>query len=131
MTSKFKVGDIVCISTYPGRDHWMQVAEITEVHDNHYAYRPIQFKRSGVEWSTKSRLGGCDLLSRGGWQEEQTSLFHGKTLEQEEKEKDDRLRQIVREIVREEIERASVKRASAASTTTNADPAEYLRERFG
>jgi hypothetical protein len=89
----FQVGDIVCVSTYPGRDHWQQVGEIVEVHPDRYIYRCIQFRTIDCDWTTQSRMGlglGDDRrsLRRGDWHEEQTCRFLGKTLEQAQKEKE-------------------------------------------
>jgi hypothetical protein len=114
----FKVGDIVCISTYPGRDHWQEVVEIIEVRSDCYMYRALQSRTIDRDWMRKvpSEKGS---IPRGDWLEEQTRLFYGTTLEQEardnydrmmkaekekqermakaEKEKEDRIRQMIRE----------------------------------
>ncbi len=103
MSVKFKVGDIICMHTYHGSDHWQQVCKVLEVKRDHYSLQPIQSRTSDRGWSTESKISGCSYLVRGGWQEEQTTLFVEPTLEHEKKEQDNILRTMIREIVREEL----------------------------
>jgi hypothetical protein len=100
--AKFKVGDIVCQHTYPGRDHWQQVSEVIAVTANGYKVRHIQFRTSERDWSTTSNTMGT-YIPRGDWPEEQTTLFYGKTLEQEKHENDSEKEKLIRKIVREEL----------------------------
>ena len=118
--AKFDVGDIICKKIYPGRDTWEQVCEVLEVNRDHYKLRPIQSRTTERDWSTTSYISGATFLHRGGWEEDQTSLFSGITLEEtqqrEECEKKFKIRQmiqeemqtIIRKIVREELVAAGV-----------------------
>ena len=101
--AKFKVGDIICKTVYPGSDTWHQVCEVLAVAPREYVLRPIQSKTSQHDWSMTSTISGASYLSRGGWEEEQTTLFRGRTLEQEKKDKENAMRNMVRKIVKEEL----------------------------
>lgn len=81
---KFKVGDIVNSVKYPGRDVWQTVGKITEVNERYYVLEKIQFKRQGENWF---RVNGRHTVCRNDWEEDQTSLFRGPTLKDEEDEK--------------------------------------------
>ena len=123
MTSKFKVGDIICTSTYPGRDHWQQVAEVRGVHKSHYSLRPIQSRTTDRDWSTESEISGARILSRGGWEEAQTQLFHGPTLEAKKRAEEAVLEAKIRRIVREEM-------AAAQTPVAPVDPNDPKKGRW-
>jgi hypothetical protein len=111
----FKVGDIICMHYYPGRDHWQTVGEVIGKDQQSYHVRLIQSSTSSHGWQKCVSGNGAfefptRYLSRGGYEEAQTTLFSGKTIEDEEREKEAQARQKeiadearIREIVKEEI----------------------------
>lgn len=112
--AKFKVGDIICKTIYPGSDTWQQVCQVLAVRPKEYELRPIQSRTSQRGWSMESQISGASYLLRGGWEEDQTTLFTERTLEQEKRdqeeakkqekmEQQEALRSLVREIVKEEL----------------------------
>lgn len=101
--AKFKVGDIVCKSIYPGRDHWQQVCEVLKVDNYHYTLRPIQSRTKDRDWSMTSYISGANSLRRGSWEEDQTNLYREVTLEEQKRRSDNELEAKIRQIVREEL----------------------------
>jgi hypothetical protein len=101
-TDKFRVNDIVSMKIYPGRDVWEQVSQVVKSFPHHYEMRPIQSRTTTRDWSTESVQSHAYRLQKGG-EEEQSSLFSGNTLEQTNAENEEKLRRVIRHVLREEM----------------------------